>query len=342
MKRIGIVGAGAIAQAYLNVLNGSDFATVSAIADVRADAVKAAAEIARCQGFTSYQEMAENAELDAVIICTPPDTHPEIAVFFLNRGVAVLCEKPWAISIEGAQEIAAAGQRNARLVTMASKFRYVEDVIRLRSIIASGLLGHVLLVENAFVAPVDMSSRWNSQPGVSGGGVVIDNGTHSIDILRYLLGPIREILAVPSTCTDGLKVEDNASLFCRTNDGVEARVDLSWTFDKQLSNFISVFGTHGTAHVGWRESRYKQRSSSDWIIFGSGYDKIAAFRNNVRNFCGALDGTEMPLISASDALASVHVIQAAYASAENKRWETVHDSGIEAMPLRARKSAGAN
>lgn len=341
MKKIGIVGAGAIAQAYLNVLNGCDFAIVNAITDLRPDAVKAAAEIARCEGFTDYEEMADRAELDAVIICTPPVTHPDIAVFFLDRGIPVLCEKPWAISVEGAQRIAAAGQRNGKLVTMASKFRYVEDVIRLRSIITSGLLGSILLVENAFVAPVDMSSRWNSQPGISGGGVVIDNGTHSIDIIRYLLGPIQEVLTVPSTCTDGLKVEDNASMFCRTRNGVEARVDLSWTFDKQLSNFISVFGTHGTAHVGWRESRYKQRSSSDWIVFGSGYDKIAAFRNNVRNFCAAVDGTEMPLISASDALASVHVIQAAYASSQNKSWETVPDNGIEALPQQARKAAGA-
>ena len=323
MKRIGVIGAGAIAQAHIRGFEGANFGRVVAVADTRPDAALAAAEAAGAKGYVSYEAMLEEDKLDGVIICTPPDTHPEIAVAALKRCIPVLCEKSVAIDLRGATAIQEAGRSTGTLVTMASKFRYVEDVIRLRSIIASGLLGEVLLLENTFVSPVDMTKRWNSQRAISGGGVLIDNGTHSVDIINYLLGAIREVLAVNSTFQPGLGVEDNVLLLAKTASGTTAKVDLSWTFDKQQPNFISAYGTQGAAHVGWRESKYKQKSSSDWIVFGSGYDKVAAFRNNLRNFCAAIDRDEPPLITMADAIASVRAVNAAYESARNNGWVQV-------------------
>lgn len=333
MKKIGIIGSGAIAQTYIKGFQDSIWGRVAAVADKRPEAAKASAETANAKSFTEYEEMLEAEALDGVIICTPPNTHTEIAISALNRRIPVLCEKPVAIDVAGAEAIREAGRNSGTLVTMASKFRYVEDVVRLRSIITSGLLGEVMLLENSFVSPVDMSKRWNSQPAISGGGVLIDNGTHSVDIIKYLLGPITEVFAVNSNFQPGLGVEDNVVLLAKTASGAAAKVDLSWTFDKQQPNFISVYGTQGTAHVGWGESKYKQKSSSDWIKFGAGYDKVAAFRNNLRNFCAAIDRDEPPLITMADAIASVEVVQAAYRSAATNHWisvdcEAVHLNSI--------------
>jgi predicted dehydrogenase len=325
MKKIGIVGVGAIAQAHIKALEDASFGKVVAIADIRPEAAKAAAEAVGAKGFTSHEG-------------TPPNTHPEIARAFLARSIPVLCEKPVAIDIAGAEAMLAAGRQSKTLVTMASKFRYVEDVIKLRSIIASGLLGEILLLENAFVSPADMSKRWNSQPAVSGGGVLIDNGTHSVDIIAYLLGPIREVLAVTSTFSPDLQVDDNVTLVAKTASGAMAKVDLSWTFDKQQPNFISVYGTQGTAHIGWRGSKYKQKSSSDWIEFGPGYDKVAAFRNNLANFCAAIDRSEPPLITMADAIASVYVIKAAYESAQTNGWVRVGTSNVSGLEVVAAKA----
>ncbi|MDO9383506.1 MAG: Gfo/Idh/MocA family oxidoreductase [Hyphomicrobiaceae bacterium] len=338
MKKIGIVGVGAIAQAHIKALEDASFGKVVAIADIRPEAAKAAAEAVGAKGFTSHEDMLKSEALDGVVICTPPNTHPEIARAFLARSIPVLCEKPVAIDIAGAEAMLAAGRQSKTLVTMASKFRYVEDVIKLRSIIASGLLGEILLLENAFVSPADMSKRWNSQPAVSGGGVLIDNGTHSVDIIAYLLGPIREVLAVTSTFSPDLQVDDNVTLVAKTASGAMAKVDLSWTFDKQQPNFISVYGTQGTAHIGWRGSKYKQKSSSDWIEFGPGYDKVAAFRNNLANFCAAIDRSEPPLITMADAIASVYVIKAAYESAQTNGWVRVGTSNVSGLEVVAAKA----
>ena len=137
MKQIGIIGVGAIAQAYLKAVDDSGVARVAAIADIREAAVQAAAETAGCKGFTDYRKMAEKMKLDAVILCTPPATHEEIAVYLLDRKIPVLCEKPLSIAEASARRILEAGNRNGTLVAMASKFRYVEDVIKTKSILAS-------------------------------------------------------------------------------------------------------------------------------------------------------------------------------------------------------------
>jgi predicted dehydrogenase len=322
-KKLGLIGVGAIAQAYINALEDADFAEISAVSDTRSEILETATESIPCEGYQSYEELAEKSGCDAVIVCTPPFSHPEIACSFLERGIPVLCEKPLAVDEAGAMAIISAARKKDVLVSMASKFRYVDDIIRAKSIITSGLLGEIRLVENVFVSPIDMSARWNSNGAISGGGVVIDNGTHSVDIIRYLLGPIVSVFLIEEPSTQNLAVEDNALLLLRTASGVMARVDLSWSFDKQLPDYLRIYGTHGTLHIGWKESRYKQTSSSEWIRFGGGYGKIAAFKGQLRDFCQAIDGKQSTLVTAADALASTQVIQAAYQSAKTNTWSDV-------------------
>ena len=75
---------------------------------------------------------------------------------------------------------------------------------------------------------------------------------------------------------------------------VAASVDLTWGINKELPNFISIYGTNGTLHIGWRESKYKLNSSPDWNVFGTGYDKVQAFKAKIENFRNAiLNGEEL-------------------------------------------------
>ncbi len=318
--RFGIVGAGAIAQTYAQTFAGSRLARAAAVADLRFDAAGALAERLDCAAFADYRQMLADAELDAVVVCTPPVSHPEICIAAVERQLPVLCEKPLAIDVADARRMVAAAESAGVLLTMASKFRYVEDVVRAKSIVASGILGEIILFENTFTARVDMKGRWNADPKQGGGGVLIDNGTHSVDLIRYFLGPIAEVQAVGGKNVQELAVEDTVQLFVRTEGGVMGAVDLSWSLDKGFEGFIDIYGSHGTVRVGWKESKYRQTGSSDWVVFGRGYGKLQAFDRKLDNFCRAVRGERRLLITAEDAIASVEVIDKAYESLRDNRW----------------------
>lgn len=322
--RFALIGAGGIAQSYVQAFENHPDARLVAVCDVRAEAAEALAERAGCPAYTSHAALTDGGPaFDAAIVSTPPDTHEAIVAHLLNVNIHVLCEKPFTLTTAAAERLIAAADATGVKLTMASKFRYVDDVIKLKSLIASGVLGQVLQVENAFTARVDMADRWNSDPAVAGGGVLIDNGTHSVDILRYLIGPLTEVKAVQFPTVQKVPVEDTVQLFVRSAKGIPATVDLSWSINKERDTFLNVFGSHGTAMVGWRESKYRQHSARDWVKFGDGYNKVQAFRDELGNFARACRDGEALLITARDALASVQVIEAAYRSLREPAWATV-------------------
>ena len=339
--RFGLIGAGAIAQSYVEAFEHCQWARLVAMADIRADAAQKLAQIAGCESYDSYLAMAKGAKLDAVVVCTPPVTHPEICLYFVDRKVHVLCEKPLSIDLKTAEVMVEAARTANVKLTMASKFRYVEDVVRAKRIVTSGILGEIVLFENAFTSRVDMKSRWNADPKISGGGVLIDNGTHSVDLMRYFLGPLSEVQVVEGKRVQGLTVEDTVRIFVRSANGVMGNIDLSWSINKELDGYINIYGSQGTVFVGWKESKFRQSSSRDWVTFGRGYDKIQAFRSQINNFARAIRGEEALLITPEDALASVEVIEAAYAALRRSNWTAVnHRNGTSARPLGQLAMAG--
>jgi predicted dehydrogenase len=321
--KLGLIGAGAISQTHVQAMPLVSCAEIVGVADVRPEAAKATAEGLGAQSFTSHEALQDSVDLDGVIVCTPPSSHPEIALHFLQRGVSVLCEKPLAIDSASARLMLEAAGKSGATLMMASKFRYVEDVIRAKSIMASGVLGDIALFENAFTSRVDMTHRWNSDPRVSGGGVLIDNGTHSVDLLRYFVGPLAELQVWEGRRSQGLSVDETVRVFVRSASGIMGTIDLSWTINKELERYFNIYGSHGTVCVGWKESKYKPASSREWILFGKGYDKLQALSSQLKNFCGVVRKEEAPLTTPEDALASVEVIEAAYDALRQNRWQPV-------------------
>ncbi len=321
--KFGLVGAGAIAKAYVQAFKSSNCGELVAIADVRPQAAADLAKEANCPSYDSHQAMFAGAEIDALIICTPPVTHLEIALAAIKQGINVLCEKPLSIDSLSARKMLKASQKEGVLLTMASKFRYVEDVIKAKDLVASGAIGEIVLFENAFTSRVDMSSRWNSDPKISGGGVLIDNGTHSVDITRYFLGSLAKVQVVEGKRIQELSVEDTVRIFIKSNGGVMGNIDLSWSINKELDYFLRIYGSEGTISVGWQESKYRQSPQDDWVVFGTGYNKIQAFQSQIDNFSRTILGQEQLLITAEDALASVEAIEAAYAALQQSKWTSI-------------------
>jgi predicted dehydrogenase len=325
-----LVGAGAIARTHLLAIAGSPHVAVRAVVDT---CLERAQELAAEAGVPAYRDVsALPVALDAgaAVVCTPPVTHEPLVLALLARGLHVLCEKPFAITNASAQRMLTAAAKSGRLLTMASKFRYVADVCRARRLVADGAIGEVVAFENTFSSYVDMAGRWNADPEISGGGVLIDNGTHSVDLIRYLFGPIDEVRAFAAKRIQPLAVEDTVHVAVRTRNLVTGFIDLSWSLRKEIPAIVSLYGARGTIEVGWKSSRVRG-SSGDWHVFGNGYDKLAAFRAQHENFAAAIRGDEELAIGPIDALASVHVIESAYAALRADRWVTVREARCAAV-----------
>jgi predicted dehydrogenase len=323
--RFGLVGAGAIAQAYAQACEKTEEVMLVGVADCRPDAAAGFAAATRCAAFDSLAEMAGEIELDAVLCCTPPAAHEDVCCEAIDYGLHVLCEKPLAIDSAAAERMIDAATERGVAFTMASKFRYVADVVRAKALAQSGAIGELVLFENVFTGRVDMSRRWNSNPQIAGGGVLIDNGTHSVDVTRYFLGELVEVQAMEGRRIQDLPVEDTAKMFVTSRAGVLGSIDLSWSVSKELPYFIAIYGSGGTILVGWRESKFRRTGDAEWTLFGNGYDKVAAFRGQIENFTRAVRGEEPLRVSAIDALASVQVIEAAYRSMARGGWERIVD-----------------
>lgn len=320
MTKLALIGAGGIGATYLAVVENLAGVELTVVCDLDREGGRQAANRVGADFTDDYRLVSD---VDAVIIATPPSTHPAIALHFLRAGVAVLCEKPLAIDIPAAQAMVDEAERTGTTLTMASKFRYVPDITKARDLIRSGLIGDVILYENTFASHVDMTERWNAVAEISGGGVLIDNGTHSLDIARFLLGPIAQVLAVEAHRVQDVAVEDTARIFFTTVDSVAGTIDLSWSVSKERDSFIEVYGSAGVIKIGWSSSSYRLSGSDQWVRFGSGYDKMEAMTAQVANFVGAITGVEELLIRAEDGIASVAVVEAAYASLNSPNWVPV-------------------
>jgi predicted dehydrogenase len=320
---LALIGCGRISQTYLQAIASFNECCLKGVSDIRKEAVQSAANQYGCRPYQDYQQVLEENNIDGVIVCTPPNTHAEITKFFLENGVHVLCEKPLALNSKDAGLMVKRAEEKGSLLMMASKFRYVEDIIKAKGIVESGILGDIILFENVFCSKVDMRDRWNSKKEIAGGGVLIDNGSHSVDIARFLLGPIVKVQAEEGKRVQKLRVEDTTRLYFRTNSDIMGAVDLSWSIHKEQESYIDLYGTEGVLSIGWQCSKYRQSEKLNWVRFGSGYDKISAFKRQLKNFIGTIKGREIPLIKAIDGLESVKVIEAAYKSASVNKWVEV-------------------
>ncbi|MBK8978354.1 MAG: Gfo/Idh/MocA family oxidoreductase [Planctomycetes bacterium] len=330
--RLAVVGAGGrIAQDYLTVL--PDSADLAVVAFVEADATARARLSGPQRGgdrppgstrpppvFDSVDALLlDGPEFDVALLLTPPATHEPLTIELLHAGRHVLCEKPLATDVAAARRMLDAARAADRLLVMASKFRFVADVDRARELLDAGAVGTPLLYENVFCAPVPMAGRWNADPAVSGGGVLIDNGAHAADLARCLGGEVVAITAAAAAPrVQDVAVEDTARVTIETASGAVGHVDLSWSLSTGRPDYATVHGTAGSLSLCWSGLRLRDARGAVRDL-GDGYDKRRAFGAQLEQFARAVRGLEPPRPDATDALHSVAFVAAAYRAMRERR-----------------------
>ena len=329
--RLGIVGLGRAGSIHFDAAQGLEAAHVAAVCDA-SPAARARAEQVGVAAYATLDALLDEARLDGVVVCTPPADHAATTVRCLERGLHVLCEKPLALTTWDVLRMLQAANRAQRRVMVASKFRHVPEVMRAKALLAEGALGTPVSFEVSFCSPVDMTGRWNADPSHSGGGVIIDNGCHALDIIAFLFGTIDRIQAARWRAVQPLPVEDSATLQVWAGDGVLGRVDVSWSLDTTRDSYLVVQGSQASLEVAWSGARLKHRGGQ-WESLGGPYDKLAAHRAMLARFVAVMRGEAVPWISAAECLQVVAGVDAAYRSLDSGLAEWVAIRGARELDL---------
>lgn len=310
-----LVGCGKAGHSYATVINNHPKTDLVAVVDTNPEAVRAFGASFGCKSYTSVDEyLAGNKYADCAILCAYPSENSEIACKLMQRKIHVLCEQPFALDSVSAERMIDVSRTYGVQLMMGARFRYVPDVIHARGLVQAGILGHILEFKGDFRDIADMRNRWNVQPHLSGGGILMDRGGTAVDIVRLLFGPIQAVHAEEGQRIQSEEVEDTVRLGLRTASGIMGTVHMSWTLKSAGDDYFRIYGTQGNLCIGWKKSMYRPNGAVDWIQFGEGFSTMKALTLQVSNFTNAVAEGEIPEVDAADELESVRAIETAYLS----------------------------
>jgi predicted dehydrogenase len=269
--------------------------------------------------YRSHAEMLANESLDAVSLCTVPSSHRDIAIDLLRSGAHVLCEKPLAISVAEAEQMSQAAKEFNRLLFTAFKFRFHDEVRKAKELIHTGSLGRILNFRLMFGGYIDMHGQWYAQKALAGGGIIMDNGPHAADLMRYLFGCDVKSVTAQVARIQNLEVEDTAKLdVCMANE-TPGTGDLSWSVRIPARSYLEIYGEDGAASLDGDGISYRFKTWSEWKREANAVDAKGAFARQIHYFVDATLGQNPLALGNGEGLASQRVIEAAYESVRNRR-----------------------
>ncbi len=330
---IALIGAGLIGRTHIDRITRSSNLQLAAIADPT-EAGKALAGSLGVPWFADHRSMLDAVKPQGAVVATPNQTHISVAVDCLERGVAALVEKPVADTVAEAQVLVDAQTRTGVPVLVGHHRRHNPINRRAREIVASGRLGRLVAanVMATFLKPDPyFDVAWRRQKG---GGPILINLIHEVDMLRFLMGEIVSVQSIASNAVRGFEVEDTAAAVLRFANGALGTVLLSdtatspWCWDfcageqdqyprqNVQSHFIS--GTHGSLSLpdlelwNYRGERSWHAEMTQEKTF---VHKADPYTWQLQHFRDVIEGREAPLCGALDGLRTLQATLAVHDAA---------------------------
>lgn len=279
----------------------------------------------------SAESMFKSKDVDAVFICTPNYLNEPLTIMALGEGKHVFCEKPPAFTAQGVQNVRMAEQRSGRKLMYGFNHRHHESIQRMKSIVDSKELGRILWMRGRYGKEVDESyfEGWRAKVELAGGGIMLDQGIHLLDLLLYLGGGFDEVQAMVSNLywkADG--IEDNAFVNLRSStSGICASLHSTmtqWRYLFSLEVFLeggalvlnglrTSSGVYGDEDLAIKRNRLRQTSgtfdSEERII----YHTDVSWRSEIDHFLEAISNdSPITLGTSTDALNVMQVMDRIY------------------------------
>lgn len=227
---VGIAGFGVVGKRRFACLEQNPHTKVTAIAEQRFQSEKANLDV---EQYADYRDLIEKSDLDALIVCLTNDVAPDATIRGLEKGLHVFCEKPPGRTVEDICKVREMEAKNPNLkLKYGFNHRYHDSVVEAKRIVDSGMLGKIVNMKGVYGKSQLITfgqSDWRVRRDASGGGVLLDQGIHMVDLIRFFGGEFPHVHSFVSNAFWGFDVEDNAYAIMRSDTGVVAMLNSTAT-----------------------------------------------------------------------------------------------------------------
>jgi UDP-N-acetyl-2-amino-2-deoxyglucuronate dehydrogenase len=339
----GIVGCGVIGPTHARAVAGLPNAHLVAVTDLDQGKAKALAGSSGAAWEADLGALLARPDIDVVSVCVPSGLHAEVGVQAAQAGKHLVIEKPIDVTVAAADRLLGAAAAAGVGLTVISQHRFDAGVRRLRELTESGRLGRLTLGEAAVKWYRSQgyydSGDWRGTWALDGGGALMNQGVHYLDLLCWIMGPVAEVTALCATQAHEIEVEDVALALLRFTSGAVGLVQAATAVYPGFPERLEVSGTGGSVVVEGGALRSSELVDERGEVGAYGVaatptnpdDQAApadhtaasdpaaladeAHRAQLADFLAALDQGGQPLVTGEQARAALAVIRAVYDSA---------------------------
>jgi predicted dehydrogenase len=269
-KKIVLIGLGKRGRTHLRNLSSIEACNVVAVCDENEKNMSGTIPF-----FKSYKDMIKKIECDAVIISVPTYYHYKIAKYCLAQNKHVLLEKPLTIKLSDTIELVKMAKAKKLLLMPGYHLSFDLKMQKARDIIQSGEIGKILMVRGRQSHNWGGKTpfEWSINKKYSGGGVIIDNASHYVDLFGFLFGGISQVSAFSNNLMFGSSVEDSAVINLKFQSGIIGTIEVSWGDASGRNNGINIWGSKGVLRISESNSQ-NSFLIEKYIIGGDAWNRI--------------------------------------------------------------------
>jgi UDP-N-acetyl-2-amino-2-deoxyglucuronate dehydrogenase len=332
--RVGLVGCGRISKNHFGSFEQhADDIELVAVCDIDDTALQAHSKSYGVPGFSRLTDMLDSVALDLVVLCTPSGLHPEQAVLAARHKVSVVSEKPMATRWQDGLRMVQACDEAGVWLFVVKQNRRNPTLQLLKRALIERRFGRIHLVQvNVFwTRPQTYYDQGNGWRGTweFDGGAFMNQASHYVDLLEWLIGPVEKIHAMTSTTRD-IEAEDTGVLNVKWRNGALGSMSVTMlTYPKNLEGSITILGERGTVRVGGvavnevQKWDFEDRREYDDEVRKASYETTSVYGFGhplyYRNVVDVMRGVSQPETDGRSGLKSLSLLVAAYRSARDDR-----------------------
>lgn len=331
--RFAVAGCGLISRLHLQAIQAIEDAELCGVYDIQPEFSKKAAEEYDTQSFDSYEDLLQHSGADAVCICTPSHLHAPMALAAIRNEKHVLIEKPMALTLEDCDALTQAAALAKVKIGVVSQLRYSPSIARVKHALRAGALGIVTRCDlyMKYYRPQSYydSGVWRGTQAMDGGGALMNQGIHGVDLVCHFMGEADRIFAFASTLVRDIDVEDTLTAIVEWKHGTQGVIQASTGDYPGFPRRIEINGERGCIIleedrvVRWEvkgKAVSREYEEPEAVNTASTYNDAAAIdpsghEAQLRNFIDAVRGEGVLLVNEAEGRRAIQLVLAAYQSA---------------------------